>query len=89
MEKKEQVMSIMKDLENKVITTYQATELILILFDVSESFANIGRIILSNDIEIVRNLDGFKKFSINGEMIHNTKRLYERLQDLITKNKTL
>jgi len=32
MEKKEQIMSIMKDLENKVITTYQATELILTLF---------------------------------------------------------
>ena len=38
MEKKEQVMSIMKDLEDKAITKYQATELILILFGVVRSF---------------------------------------------------
>lgn len=35
MEKQDQLLSILKDLENKAITTHQAGELILILFDVS------------------------------------------------------
>lgn len=39
MEKQDQLLSILKDLENKAITTYQAGELILILFDVSGSFS--------------------------------------------------
>ena len=37
MKKQEQILSIMKDLESKAITTHQATELILVLFDINYS----------------------------------------------------
>ena len=51
------------------------------LLRVSESFADIGRILLNKNVEIKRDLDGFKRFVVNGKMVNNTKRLYEKLSE--------
>jgi hypothetical protein len=46
---------------------------------VSESFAAIGRTILCKDVFIERDLNQCKRFVVNGEMLHNTDRLYHTI----------
>jgi len=46
---------------------------------VSESFTNVCRILLSKDVKIEHDLDGFKKFVVNGEMCHSTKMVYKKI----------
>ena len=50
------------------------------LHSVSESFNVFGKVILSKNVAIKKNLDGFKQFVINGEFIR-TKNLYKKLSE--------
>lgn len=48
---------------------------------VSESFADFGKILLNKDVSIEKNIDGFKRFVINGKMLQNTNKLYKKLSE--------
>ncbi len=68
--------TMLKEWEGKHIKTSDSNCIIPV---VSESFTNVCRILLSKDVKIEHNLDGFKKFVVNGEMCHSTKMVYKKL----------
>jgi len=44
-----------------------------------EIFSSVGQIILAKDVDIQKDLNGFKKFVVNGKMLQSTDRLFEEL----------
>jgi len=66
---------------NEPINAKDTSEASLNIKHVSKMFSDIGRILLSKDVAIGRNLDGFKKFVVNGDFVNNTNSLYEKLKE--------
>lgn len=44
-----------------------------------EIFSSVGQIILAKDVEIQKDLNGFRKFVINGKMLQSTDSLFDEL----------
>jgi hypothetical protein len=48
---------------------------------VRDMFYQVGHTLLAKDVGITTNLDGFKRFIINGKILQNTDRLYDALAE--------
>lgn len=42
-------------------------------------FSSVGQIILAKDVDIQKDLNGFKKFVVNGKMLQSTSNLFDEL----------